>query len=92
MDVTFVFKPGVKHSRGPTITIYHPEIPERKEITLLCNPRNEKETSKELKAFLQYQCGVPVAHATYIESKAIEALAELPQYINLIATNEWNEN
>ena len=83
MNVTFVFKPGVERgttSRGPTITIYHPDIPERKEKPLLCNRHNEKETSKELKAFLQNHCGVLVAYVTYIESKAIDALAELLMY------------
>ena len=85
MNVTFVFKPGVERgttSRGPiqSLFIIQTSLHERKEKPLLCNRHNEKETSKELKAFLQNHYGVPVAYVTYIESKAINALAELLIY------------
>ena len=78
MDVTFVFKPGVKHSRGPTITIYHPEIPERVEKRLRNrNPGNENETSQILTELLQNVCLVRGNDVDYIEAKAINALTQL---------------
>lgn len=56
MNVTFVFKPGVKRgttSRGPTITIYHPNIPawEEEESTTLQSPQWKKNKQRAKSVF-----------------------------------------
>ena len=79
MAVRFVFKRAVEiDETSSTITIYHPGIRNRNEMEPLnCNLTNERETSQEIKAFLENECRVCPTEKQDIEMLAIKALVEL---------------